>query len=64
MPYGQSMNSLALLHQWGESFDQKKWDNLTSKVGFHKLAFRVNENIKNNKGNYYNYILNIERNNI
>ena len=57
MPYGYSPDSLALLHHWGENFDQQKWDNLTSKVGFHKLAFRVNENVKDNKENYYNYIL-------
>lgn len=57
MPYGQSMNSLALLHHWGEKFDLIKWEKLTSKVSFHKLAFRVDENVKNNKGNYYNYIL-------
>lgn len=58
MPYGYSMNSLVLLHHWGETFDQKKWDKLTSNVCFHKLAFRVNENIKSNKDNYFNYILN------
>lgn len=57
MPYGQSTNSLVLLHHWGEKFDQQKWDKLTSKVGFHKLAFRVNENVTDNKENYYNYIL-------
>ena len=52
MPYGQSMNSLALLHHWGENFDQKKWDKLTRQVSFHKLAFRVNENIMENKENW------------
>ena len=57
MPYGQSQNSLVSLHHWGEKFDQKKWDNLTSKVCFHKLAFRVGEDVQNNKENYYNYIL-------
>ena len=57
MPYGQSMNSLELLHHWNEKYDQMKWDNLTSKVSFHKLAFRVDDNIEQNKENYYNYIL-------
>lgn len=57
MPYGQSQNSLVLLHHWGEKFDQKKWDKLTSQVCFHKLAFRVGEDVQNNKENYYNYIL-------
>lgn len=57
MPYGYSQNSLVLLHHWGEKFEQRKWDKLTSQVCFHKLAFRINENVKNNKENYYNYIL-------
>ena len=57
MPYGQSQNSLVLLHNWDEKFDQKKWDKLTSQVCFHKLAFRVGENVTKDKENYYNYIL-------
>ena len=57
MPYGYSPNSLVLLHHWGEKFDLKKWDKLTSQVSFHKLAFRVSENIKTDKENYFNYIL-------
>lgn len=58
MPYGHSQNSLVLLHQWGEKFDQQKWDKLTNQVCFHKLAFRVSDDVKNNKENYYNHILN------
>ena len=57
MPYGYSMNSLVLLHHWGEAFDQKKWDKLISKVCFHKLAFRTNELVKQNKDDYYNWII-------
>ena len=57
MPYGYSPNSLVLLHHWGEKFDQKKWDKLTSQVCFHKLAFRVSESIKSDNENFYNYIL-------
>ena len=41
----------------GEEFDRRKWDKLTSEVCFHKLAFRVREDIKKDKENYYNYIL-------
>ena len=58
MPYGQSQNSLVLLHHWGEKFDQKKWDKLTEKVCFHKLAFRTKDSVKATRDNYYNYILN------
>ena len=57
MPYEQSQNSLVLLHHWGEKFDQKKWDRLTTHVCFHKLAFKVSEDVKNDKENYYNHIL-------
>lgn len=57
MPYGQSTNSLMLLHHWGELFNQQKWDRLVANVSFHKLAFRVNKDVTNNKDNYYNYIL-------
>ena len=57
MPYGYSMNSLVLLHHWSESFDQRKWDKLTDKVCFHKLAFRTSEFVKQNKDDYYNWII-------
>ena len=57
MPYGQSMNSIALLQNCGEKFELEKWENLTAKVSFHKLAFRMNDKIKNNKENFFNYIL-------
>ena len=58
MPYGQSQNSLVLLHHWGEKYDQKKWDKLTNQVCFHKLAFRTKDSLKVTRDNYYNYILN------
>lgn len=57
MPHGQSQNSLVLLHHWGEKYNQAKWEHLIEKVSFHKLAFRINEEIKNNKENYYNRII-------
>ncbi len=57
IPYGYSMNSLVLLHHWGETFNQKKWDKLTENVCFHKLAFRIGDEVKSNKENYYNHIL-------
>lgn len=61
MPYGYSMRSLTLLHHWDETFDQKKWDKLLSRVSFHKLAFRVDQNTKGNNNNFYNYILNTNK---
>lgn len=58
MPYGYSVRSLTLLHHLNEVFEQKRWNKLTSKVSFHKLAFRLNNEIIENRGNYYNWILN------
>ena len=58
MPYGYSMRSLTLLHHWNETFSQKQWDRLVSKVSFHKLAFRVGDKAKNNINSYYNWIIN------
>ena len=57
MPYGQSMNGLMLLHNWNERFIHQKWDMLTSQVSFHKLAFRVSQNVIEDKINYCNHIL-------
>lgn len=57
MPYGYSMYSLSLLHHWEESFDEEKWERLTNQVCIHKLAFRVSRQVKNNKENYYNKIV-------
>ena len=57
MPYGYSMWSLTLLHHWGERFNQEKWDRLTEKVSFHKLAFRTSESVKQSKDDYYNWII-------
>lgn len=47
-----------VIHHWGEMFDQRKWDKLTEKVCFHKLAFRIKDSVKATRDNYYNYILN------
>lgn len=57
MPYGYSVWSLTLENHWDESFNQKKWDKLTSLVCFHKLYYRVDDKLNNDKGNYYNWIL-------
>lgn len=61
MPYGYSMRSLTLLHHWDETFDQKKWDKLISRVSFHKLAFRIGQRTKEKKNNFYNHIINTNK---
>lgn len=62
MPYGYSVWSIALMHHLGDTFNKKQWDKLVSKVCFHKLAFRLSDDIKNNKDNYYNYLLKSQTN--
>ena len=57
MPYGSSQRSIALMHHLGDTFNKEQWDKLVSKVCFHKLAYRLSDNIKNNNDNYYNYVL-------
>lgn len=57
MPYAYSPNVLALGHNWGRSFNQKTWDKLISDVAFHKLAYKIENSVLKDKGNYYNYIL-------
>ena len=57
MPYGQSMNCLALLYHLGDNFNLQKWDSLIAKVCFHKLSFRVSNGVKENIKSYYNFIL-------
>lgn len=49
MPYGYSRDSLVLMNHWREEFDQKKWDNLTSRVCFHKLSSRPSKVAKKRK---------------
>ena len=57
MPYGYSVWSITLMHHLGDSFNKEQWDRLVSEVSFHKLAYRLSDEIKNNKDNYYNYVL-------
>lgn len=59
MPYGQSMNSLVLMHHLGDKFNQEKWDKLTQRISFHKLAFRVSKEVKEDKENYFNKIISL-----
>ena len=57
MPYGYSVWSITLMQHWHEPFVQKKWDKLTSLVNFHKLAYKVDEKVKEDKSNFYNWVL-------
>ena len=57
MPYGYSPDCHILARHWTEQFDQQKWDKLTGKTCFHKLAHQIDERIYDNKNNYFNHIL-------
>lgn len=57
MPYGYSPYSLTLRRHWHEPFDQARWDKLTSRVSFHKLAHQDVEPLEEYPNNYYNHIL-------
>lgn len=57
MPYGYSVNSLALGRHLGDKFDKNKWDRFTSKVCFHKLLYNLSKTTLKDENNYYNYIL-------
>lgn len=57
MPYGFSIPSLTLLSNWGKKYEKVKWERLTSKVCFHKLAYTVRDDVERQDNNYYNYIL-------
>ena len=57
MPYGYSVWSHTLQRHWEEPFSQKKWDRLTSMVNFHKLTYRVDNKVEEDKGNYFNWVL-------
>lgn len=57
MPYGYSPYSLTLRRHWHEPFDQVRWDKLTSRVSFHKLAHQDVGAVEGNPDNYYNRII-------
>lgn len=57
MPYAYAPRSLALVHHWGERFDETKWKRLTERVCFHKLTYMKDKVPAKVEGTYYEYIL-------
>lgn len=57
MPYAYAPRSLALVHHWGEPFDEAKWQRLTERVCFHKLTYMKDKVPAKVEGTYYEYIL-------
>ena len=62
MPYAYAPRSLALVHHWGEPFDETKWKRLTERVCFHKLTYMKDKVPEKVEGTYYEYILNANAN--
>ena len=58
MPYAYAPRSLALVHHWGEPFDEAEWKRLTERVCFHKLTYMKDKVPEKVEGTYYEYILN------
>lgn len=57
MPFGYSPHCHTLQQHWQEPFDQKKWDRLTSRVHFHKLAHQIDDSLREDEENYYHHVL-------
>ena len=59
MPYGFSPDCHILAHHWTERFNQCKWNELTGRIYFHKLAHQIDDSIYDDKNNYFNHIIEI-----
>lgn len=57
MPYANSYQAIKLVYRWDKPFDKAVWEKFTAKVHFHKLTWRVKDSLKNDKGNYYNHLV-------
>ena len=57
MPYAYSPDALALGHHLDKPYKKEAWEKLLSKVSFHKLTYKMNDEVNNTPGNYYHHIL-------
>ncbi len=57
VPYAYSYEALALGHSWGKPYKKGVWEKWLSKVAFHKLTYKIDDEVKNTPGNYYHHIL-------
>lgn len=57
MPYGWSTPSISLGAHLGARFSEKKWQQFTSQVHWHKMSYRKEKELKKNPNNYYNHII-------
>lgn len=59
MPRGNSFANIQLGDRLSCNFNRQWWEDICSKVSFHKLNYRLAEKAKANKDSYYNHIINI-----
>lgn len=57
MPYGWSTPSISLGAHLDAKFNEKKWQQFTSQVHWHKMSYRKEKELKKNPNNYYSYII-------
>ena len=57
MPYGYSPQCQVVLWRWNDGYAQAKWDRIRSHVSSHKQAYQVYGSVKEDRGNYYSYII-------
>lgn len=57
MPYGWSMPSISLGAHLHAEFNQEKWDRFTSKVHWHKMTYRLHDDVLNGISNNYRHII-------
>lgn len=57
MPYGWSTPSISLGANLDKKFSEKKWQEFTSRVHWHKMSYRKEKELKKNPDNYYSHII-------
>lgn len=57
MPYGWSVPSISLGAHLHADFNQEKWNRFTSHVHWHKMTYRLHEDVLKGVNNNYHYII-------
>lgn len=57
MPYGWSMPSISLGAHLHAEFNPEKWDRFTSQVHWHKMTYRLHDDVLNGISNNYRHII-------
>lgn len=57
MPYGWSTPSISLGAHLDKKFSEKKWQEFTSQVHWHKMSYRKEKELRKHPDNYYSHII-------